>query len=114
MYHGSSSPVLVLHEGLCLTDDPERAAEYAYNSGYVHEVEIDLDALSEVEAEGEWDHDEAAARSDFDAPDYGADVITYDDESPWGRGHRTWRLMTPAALAAVTVAGTRDAAQVAA
>jgi hypothetical protein len=111
MHHGTSSKSLTLHVGLCLVVDEDRAAEYAqaaFGTHFVHEVTVDLDGLAVKEVEGEWDRDEAAAASDFGG-DFGADIIVYDDETPYQRQHITYRLMTPAALAAVTVTATRDA-----
>lgn len=108
MFHGSSSPVLALHEGLCLTDDDDRARDYAaaaFGAHWLHEVSLDLDGLVVIDVEDGWDRDEAVAAGDHgDVP--GADVLVYQDESPHNHRHCTWRLMTPAALAAVTPAGT--------
>lgn len=108
MYHGKDGD-LVLHEGICFTDDEDIAANYAvYLSAgtAVHVVAIDLSGLSVVEVDG-YDRDENVAPGDG-GDTYGADVIIFDDEAVNGQAHRTWRLMTPAALAAVTVTGCLD------
>jgi len=111
MYHGSSSQTPALHEGLCLAEDDDAARDYAFaacQAHYLHTVDIDLTGLVVIDAPGDWDRDENTAASDFGGS-YGADVIVYDDETPVNRRHVTYRLMTPAALAAVTVTGTCDA-----
>lgn len=109
MYHGNGSR-LALHTGLCLTDDLRSARDYAsydHADGVVHTVEVDLHGLRVVEVDG-FDRDEnLAAGDDFTAFD--ADVIVYTDETITGRAHRTWRLMSDAALTAVTLTATTDA-----
>lgn len=112
MFHGSSSQTVALHDGLCLTDEDDAARDYAnaaYGTHYLHTVTIDLAVLTVTEIEGDWDRDENTAASDFGGGYDGADVIVYDDETPMNRRHVTYRLMTRAALAAVTVTGTSDA-----
>ncbi len=111
MYHGNAGK-LGLHTGLCLADDPDIAYDYAaataggYDLRYVHTVELDLDGLRVVEVAG-YDRDDNVAPGDGDDT-YGADVMVYDDETITGRAHRTWRLMTPAALAALTHTSTTE------
>lgn|SRR5487761_1659574 len=108
MYHGSSAGEVSLHQGLCFTDDVERARDYALYGGfgpvrYVHSAVIDFDGLVVAEMDG-FDRDENVAPGDL-AASGGADVIVYDDETPAGRRHRTYRLLTAAALARLTVTG---------
>jgi hypothetical protein len=110
MHHGTSCGTLPLHEGVCLADDEGPAAEYAlsaHGTHLVHTVTLALDGLEVLEVDG-YDHDGNTAPGD-DGEGYGADVIIFDDETPHQHRHVTYRLMTPAALAAVTVTGTRGA-----
>jgi hypothetical protein len=110
MYHGNGDE-LALHEGLCLTDDARIAAEYAYgDGGVVHTIEVDLTGLAVCEVEG-YDRSENSAPGD-DLTQWDADVIVYTDETINGRPHRTWRLMSAAALAAVRHVATTDAEEI--
>ena len=104
--HGSRNP-LALHIGLCLTDDDDSAAAYS-DDGFVTEVSVNLAGLTVVDLAG-YDRDENAAAGDDD-DSHGADVLVYDDEDTKGQPHRTWRLMSPAALAAATVGPARHIA----
>jgi hypothetical protein len=111
MFHGSSSQTLELHQGLCLTDDEDSARDYAFAAfatHMLHTADVELAGLVVIDAPGDWDRDENTAASD-NGDDYGADVIVYDDETPMNRRHVTYRLLTPAALAAVTVVASSDA-----
>jgi hypothetical protein len=109
MYHGSSSRDLPLHEGLCLAGEEDAALDYALYSAfgpdrYVHEVTADLDGLTVLHLDEGYDRDENIAPADLDPSAFpGADVIVFADETIRGRAHDTYRLLTPAALAAVTV-----------
>ena len=112
VHHGSSSDTLPVHPGLCLTEDEDSAADYArsaFGTHYVHEAALNLDGLTVIDADGDWDRDENTAASDLGGDYDGADIITYDDETPMNRRHVTYRLMTPAALAALTAVRVRDA-----
>ena len=105
MFHGTDNEALPVHEGLCLTPREDAAEDYARNAagydGRLHEVSLDLDGLTVLEAAG---YDRDANRACGDGTEaYGADVLVFTDESPKGREHLTYRLMTAAALAAVTV-----------
>jgi hypothetical protein len=110
MYHGNDGG-LALHEGLCLTDDPDVASDYAiyWAAGTrIHTVHLDLTGLRVVEVDG-YDRDANIAPGDAMAtPVDGADVLVYEDETVRGQRHTTWRLMTPAALAAVRHVSTTD------
>lgn len=106
-YHGGAN--INLHSGLCLVDCDRAAADYAEGrGGEVVEVEVDLSGLNVVEVEvtramideqsfpGDTKAERAALLAD------GVDAIEYDDMTPEGRTHRTLRLISAAALAAVT------------
>lgn len=121
-HHGTHHPELPLVPGLCLAvggmDDGYRAASrYASRCGgeWVHEVELDLTGLVVREVEV----DVAALLrtggdfpGDTDATAYlaeGVDVLAFDDEV-LGVPHRTLRLLSARALAALTVTGAYDPA----
>lgn len=115
MYHGKAG-AMALHPGLCLTDDADAAAEYArycFAAGearLVHTVTLDLDGLTVVEVDG---YDRDANWAPGDGGEYtDADVIVYIDETIGGNSHTTWRLMSPAALAAVTVGSATDVEEI--
>lgn len=111
MYHGTSSAALPIHEGLCLTSDDDRAREYAaacYGTRYVHEVTIDLAGLAVTDLDEGYDRDANEAPADADPASFGCDVIIFADETPHGHHHTTWRLLTTAALAAITVTATTE------
>lgn len=112
MFHGKAG-ALELHRGLCLTDEADIAAEYA-RYGYagsearlVYAITVDLDNLTVAEVDG-YDRDENWAPGD-DHQYADADVIVYTDETIGGNAHTTWRLMSAAALAAVTIGPATDA-----
>ncbi len=112
MYHGTSSATLPVHAGLCLTGDRDHAADYAaacYGTRYIHEVAIDLTGLTVRDLDAGYDRDANDAPADADPADFpGADVIVFADETPAGHRHTTWRLLTPAALAAITTITTTE------
>lgn len=111
MYHGNRAETLALHQDLCLADDDRIAAEYAYgDGGTVHTVEINLTGLWVVEVDG-FDRDDNFAPGD-DHTEFEADVLVFDDETINGQPHRTWRLMSDAALAAVSIIGATDAEEI--
>lgn len=109
-FHGTHTPVL--HVGFCIADSYESAEGYAVkqNAGrIVAEVEIDLTGLSYADADDfSSDSDgEFVALGDTIPADYdGPDVITYLDRDMDDQTHRTWRLMTTAAVAAATITAT--------
>lgn len=115
MWHGKSG-ALALHPGVCLAGTREVAANYALYGAYgpdrlVHGVEGDWAGLRVVELDGGYDRDANVAPGDTgEYPD--ADVIVYDDETPSGQYHRTWRLMTPAAVATARHTASLDAEEV--
>ena len=92
LFHGTNNSSLVLHAGLCLTDDRRIAAEYGAN---VHEVEVSGTILSV-----------AVSREDRDNMIYPGDrkielaawaaagwaMVRYEDETANGSQHTTWRL----------------------
>jgi len=112
LYHGNTDKTLTLHVGLCLTDDEDSAANYSYRSGVVHTVVLDFRDLTVVEVEDGFDYDAVVAVGDDGATINGADVLEYEDCDTFGRTHATWRLMTPAALAALTVVGATPADEI--
>lgn len=105
MYHGShTNETLIIHEGICLTDDYSTAEHYA-GGGWVHEVEIDMDSLTVERVEG-YDHDTNSCPAD--SAEYraakaaeGVDVLVYEDEDDRGREHTCYRLISDRALRAV-------------
>jgi len=105
LYHGAHT-AYSLHIGQCYTDDVDAARDYQGKRGTLVTIEIDLSGLVVVEVAG-YDHDADEAPADRDAEalaaELGADVIVYADETARARQHRTWRLLTPRALDAVTV-----------
>lgn len=109
MFHGNHDAAAVLHAGFCLTEDDDAARDYGrpgYGSdGWLHEFELDLSdapGLVILDVADGYDHDgNAAAGDDGDA--LGADILIFTDETDTGRRHETYRLMTPAALAACTL-----------
>lgn len=113
-YHGNADE-LVLHPGFCVTEDEGIAADYgtyaSSSEGRVHTVELDLDGLTVVELDEGHDWDANVAPGDngetyADEDGNAADVIIFADATAYGREHETYRLMTPAALAAVTLIST--------
>lgn len=112
MAHGTTT-TFTPHLGLCLTDDETAAADYAIYDAHddgdpvLHFVDIDLDGLTVTEIDG-YNPTSNHAPGDNDEA-FAADVIVFDDETIRGRGHRTWRLMTPAAVAALEFLCTEEA-----
>ncbi|HET9893657.1 MAG TPA: hypothetical protein VFQ44_01740 [Streptosporangiaceae bacterium] len=107
MYHGNYESAMVLHPGLCLTDDDDAARDYGRpgiaSDGWLHELDLDIDAAGLVILEvAGYDHDANEAAGDY-GDGSGADILIFADETDAARRHDTWRLMTPAALAACTV-----------
>lgn len=105
MYHGAHTRFSV-HQGLCLTDDAMAAGHYACE-GEVATMDVDLSGLRLVEIDG-YDPETNTAPGD-DGNDHGADVLIYADSDPNGWTHRTWRLMSAAAVARITVVSVVDA-----
>lgn len=106
MYHGSGSDRIAIHPGLCLTDDLDAAENYAYQwdllgTPTVATVHLDLTGLRVVEVDA-YDRDSNLAVGDRDLA-VDADVVVYDDEDHYGRRHRTWRIVSPAAVDACQV-----------
>jgi hypothetical protein len=107
-FHGAHTRFST-HLGLCLTDDEDTARNYAgISRGHLATMELDLAALTVIECEAiDWDANEAPG-DDGDSRD--ADVLVFDDADEYGREHRTWRLMTQAAIDALTVVSVVDLA----
>jgi hypothetical protein len=88
-------------------DDERIAREYARRGGTVYRVEVTRLASVEVEvtqarrAVTDYPGDTAAERAALTAAGY--DVAEYDDETENGRQHRTYRLLTDAAVAACAI-----------
>lgn len=106
LFHGGRS--VVAHSGLCLTESERAAEAYAAGRGdMVFAVEIDLSDLvvEDVEITREmvdgdnYPGDTARSRAAYLAD--GVDVVRYDDCDPNGRTSVTYRLISPAAVAAV-------------
>ena len=104
--HGAHRGELVVHVGICLTDDADSAQAYAdvSDTGTVHVIEIDMGGLRVVQVDG-YDRDTNESPADDDAAsaarEYDADVIRFSDEDPMGQEHTTWRLLTQAAVDAI-------------
>ncbi len=106
LYHGSKRPC-VPYVGQCWTDEEQAAEQYG---PWLAEIEVDLDefVLLEVEIEAErrdlndWPGDRAQERHALASA--GIDVVTYLDETPSGRQHWTWRLISKRAVSAFTSA----------
>jgi len=104
-FHGSHNGNQSIHSGLCLTESIEAAVDYAA-SGCISMVRVDTLGLTVADVEG-YDNDSNTAPGD-DGNARGADVLTYEDATEFGRSHDTIRLMSPAALASVVVLATMD------
>lgn len=92
LYHGTSRKDWTLHVGACLTDDPAAARHYGPE---VYTVAIDGDEI-EVDTR-EWDRDQMVYPGDKAAElaawaTDGYDLVTFEDETPRGRQHQTWRI----------------------
>jgi hypothetical protein len=99
-YHGTGATITA-HVGLCITDDEIAAAHYAMvndsQAPTVHGVTLDTTGLTVAEVSYDYDECEPVLT------DCAADVAEYEDCDEQGRTHRTWMLLTPAAVAALTV-----------
>lgn len=104
LYHGSNKP-FAAHVGLCLTDDQYAARDYAPR-GTLTTVEFVPFGLVVERARsfGEAGDDGCcdSARETRRYRRRGVDVVEYQDQSPDGRTHRTWRLISRRALRAIT------------
>lgn len=100
LYHGAHSGY-TLHDGQCYTDDLTTAEHYA-RGGAIATVELDLTGLVVEDLGVGFDHDDPGM-SIGDLYEGNADVIIYDDEDGRGRRHTTYRIMSDAAVAAVTI-----------
>jgi hypothetical protein len=92
LFHGTNNATIVMHAGLCLTDDRRIAAEYGAN---VHEIEVSGEALRvEVSREDRdnmvYPGDRQSELAAWAAAGYA--MIRYEDETASGRQHTTWRL----------------------
>ncbi len=111
-YHGTGTAA-VAHIGFCLTDDEVAAAHYAQLNGTeptVYAVSTDTTDLDVVEVEYDYDVQMSAAHAaehrcgcEPVLTGITADIATYTDCDEQGRTHRTWMLLTPAAVAATTI-----------
>ena len=96
-YHGGS--LTAAYVGLCLTNDETAAENYAEQNGEgcrVYEVVIGS-GLNVVDVEYDYDGCEPILNG------VTADVAEYLDCDEQGRTHRTWMLLTDAAVAATTI-----------
>jgi hypothetical protein len=116
LYHGTHHEDLPLHPGLSLTPDFSAAREYARVRGgeWIHEVTIDLEGLTLEEVEVDvrecrdsdcWPGDSAREVAGLAAR--GVDVIVFDDVCH-AAAHRTYRIISQRALAAITYEGGYD------
>lgn len=95
LYHGAHTEY-TLHLGQDYTDDEYAAGWYAQD-GEVAIIELDTAGLVIVEA------DDGYNPNTHGDGGYAADIVMYWDSTDSGRELRAYRLMTEAALAAVTV-----------
>ena len=96
LFHGTNNAALVMHAGLCLTDDAEIAAEYG---AHVHEVEVDGETLLvAISAEDRdmviYPGDRKSELAAWAARGFA--LIQYLDETCNGTQHTTWRLTSAA------------------
>jgi hypothetical protein len=115
LYRGNGSGKVRI--GSCWTDELRIAAAYADASngkaGVVVEAEVDFAGLVVLDGFDVEDYDPDTDRAPGDDGDFerwGADVIVYEDEDPYGRRHMTWRLLTEKAVSAVKVREVRPIA----
>lgn len=118
-YHGTHHEDLPSHPGVCFCigrTAREAAKEYAQVRGgeWVHEVEIDLDGLvveevgvdvAQCRRDDSWPCDSAREVADYVAR--GIDAVVFDDVCH-SVAHRTIRLLSARALAAVEYLGGYD------
>lgn len=109
LYHGAHTR-FALHVGQCFAPDERSAESYADGSGIVAEIDLSLDGLDVWEVDGyDWDTDTAPGDSLDSLAEYGlpidgsVDVIIYDDADQYGRRHKTYRLLSERAVAAVSI-----------
>ena len=105
LYHGTSKASWQPHQGACLTTSREIAAQYGR---LIVAVEVELGELTTDDRTADVDRDEQSWPGDtqrsLDAlAAAGLDLVTYDDETPTGREHLCYRLVSPAAVQAVAV-----------
>ena len=100
LHHGAHT-AFTAHKGLCLTPSCSAAMTYA-QSGLLVLADIDLDGLTVLEVDDYDRNTDDAPGDDGDA--HGADVLVYADETETGLAHRTYRLMSAAAIARLQVA----------
>lgn len=96
LYHGTRNDQLVLHPGICLTDDPDAAALYGPN---VFAVEMDYRRYFRAPhlGDGCLDHEVFVGDADLDSIDH--DVVKYDDWAPENvMQHLTVRIITDEGL----------------
>jgi hypothetical protein len=92
--------------GTCWATSIRTAASYVGGAGdeaVVLEAELDLAGLEVVEVDGYDRDDNWAPGDDGDFERWGADVLVFEDEDPFGRPHWTWRLVSNKAVAALDV-----------
>ena len=107
-YHGTG-PTATVHIGFCVTDDDIAARNYAElndTTPMVHDVTIDTDTLDVAEVDYDYDACVPVLTGCT------ADVAEYTDCDESGRTHRTWMLLTPAAVAATTIGSATPADEI--
>lgn len=107
-FRGTKSSTPSPRIGWCLTTDEDAAAKYArgaqvfafsFNDSGL--VVVDVEVSREDMDENNWPGDTVASIAALVAQGY--DAVTYLDMDESGRTHPTLRLLTPAAVAALTV-----------
>lgn len=107
-YHGTG-PTATAYIGFCLTNDDIAARNYAMHNDatpMVHDVTIDTDTLDVVEVDYDYDSCVPVLTGCT------ADVAEYIDSDECGRTHRTWMLLTPAAVAATIIGSATPADEI--
>lgn len=110
MFHGSTRG-FTAHIGVCLTDDQAAAWDYAVRGikpGQLVTVDLQLHGLRVEKGRPFEDGADACGDSAAEVKRLrrrGVDVVEFTDQSPGGRQHRTWRLISRKALRAVSPNG---------
>lgn len=113
-FHGTKNDNVTLHIGFCVTTDEDAARRYG-RYGVLAELAIDTSALrilsvdvsrEDIDANN-WPGDTAASAAAIVADGY--DAVEYTDMDCDGNTHPTLRLLTAAAVAAVTILATEEA-----
>lgn len=103
VFHGSHAGTKEGFIGICLTESPMSAWVYGGRASAqsIMITSLCLAGLQVKEVNG-YNRDDNDAPGD-DGNTHGADVLIFDDEDEDGREHTTYRLMTQAAVDALTI-----------